>query len=81
MKPRCATASGQIGKVHGAARLQDPCCFALSGISAPSVLVLVRAIQGLATPGDVLLAIGLAAQMHGVVSQAVGYGTVASYGP
>ncbi len=38
-------------------------------------LVLVRAIQGLATPGDVLLAISLAAQMNAVVSQVISYGT------
>ena len=49
------------------------CCFTIGYIGAIA-LVLVRAIQGLATPGDVLLAISLAAQMHGVVSQAIGHG-------
>ncbi|HUZ03706.1 MAG TPA: ABC transporter ATP-binding protein [Thermomicrobiaceae bacterium] len=38
-------------------------------------LVLVRAIQGQATPGDVILIVGLAAGMNGIVSTAVGYGT------
>jgi ABC-type multidrug transport system fused ATPase/permease subunit len=38
-------------------------------------LVLVRAVDGLATPGDVVLAIGLVAGLNNVVSMAVGYGT------
>jgi len=38
-------------------------------------LVLVRAVRGQATPGDVVLTIGLAAGMNGIVSTAVGYGT------
>ena len=50
------------------------CCFTIGYIGAIG-LVLVRAIQGLATAGDVLLAISLAAQMNGVVSQAIGYGS------
>lgn len=49
------------------------CCFTIGYIGAIG-LVLVRAIQGLATAGDVLLAISLAAQLNGVVSQAIGYG-------
>lgn len=38
-------------------------------------LVLVRAIGGLLTPGDVVLTIGLAAGLNGVIQVAVGYGT------
>jgi ATP-binding cassette subfamily B protein len=38
-------------------------------------LVLGRAVDGLATPGDVVLAIGLVAGLNNVVSMAVGYGT------
>ena len=38
-------------------------------------LVLIRAVDGLATPGDVVLAIGLVAGLNNVVSMAVGYGT------
>lgn len=38
-------------------------------------LVLMRAMQGRATPGDVALAIGLAASMNGIVTTAVAYGT------
>jgi ATP-binding cassette, subfamily B, bacterial len=38
-------------------------------------LVLVLAIGGRATPGDVILAVGLAAQMSGLVFTAVAYGT------
>lgn len=38
-------------------------------------LVLVRAVHGQATPGDVVLAVGLAAGMNGIVTTAVGYGT------
>ncbi|HKO24728.1 MAG TPA: ABC transporter ATP-binding protein [Chloroflexota bacterium] len=38
-------------------------------------LVLVRAIRGLATPGDVILTVGLAAGMNYIVFTAVGYGT------
>ena len=49
------------------------CCFTIGYLGAIG-LVLVRAIQGLATAGDVLLAISLAAQLSGVVSQAIGYG-------
>ncbi len=37
-------------------------------------LVLFRAIRGLASPGDVVLAAGLAASMNGVVATAVAYG-------
>ena len=48
--------------------------FAVGYIGAIA-LVLVRAIQGLATPGDVLLAISLAAQTHGVLSQVIAYGS------
>jgi ABC-type multidrug transport system fused ATPase/permease subunit len=36
--------------------------------------VLVRAVSGLATPGDVVLAVGLAAQMNGTVSSIVSMG-------
>jgi ATP-binding cassette subfamily B protein len=38
-------------------------------------LVLIRAVHGQATPGDVVLAVGLAAGMNGIVSTAVAYGT------
>ncbi|HWE63197.1 MAG TPA: ABC transporter ATP-binding protein [Chloroflexota bacterium] len=38
-------------------------------------LVLIRAIRGQATPGDVVLAVGLAAGMNGIVTTAVSYGT------
>lgn len=38
-------------------------------------LVLERAIRGAATPGDVVLAVGLAAGMNGIVYTAVAYGT------
>ena len=38
-------------------------------------LVLVRAVHGQATPGDVVLAVGLAAGMNGIVTTAVAYGT------
>ncbi len=38
-------------------------------------LVLLLAVQGQATPGDVVLAVGLAAGMNSVVATAVGYGT------
>ena len=38
-------------------------------------LVLFRAVEGLVTPGDVVLTIGLAAGLNGVVQVAVGYGT------
>jgi len=38
-------------------------------------LVLVRAVRGQATPGDVVLAVGLAAGMNRIVTTAVGYGT------
>ncbi len=38
-------------------------------------LVLFRAVSGLLTPGDVVLTIGLAAGLNGVVQIAVGYGT------
>jgi ABC-type multidrug transport system fused ATPase/permease subunit len=38
-------------------------------------LVLLLAVQGQATPGDVVLAIGLAAGMNAIVSTAVSYGT------
>lgn len=48
--------------------------FAVGYIGAIA-LVLVRAIQGLATPGDVLLAISLASQTHGVLSQVIAYGS------
>ena len=48
--------------------------FAVGYIGAIA-LVLVRAIQGLATPGDVLLAISLASQTHGILSQVIAYGS------
>jgi len=38
-------------------------------------LVLVRAVQGRDTPGDVALTVGLAAGMNGIVTTAVAYGT------
>jgi len=38
-------------------------------------LVLARAVRGEATPGDVALAVGLAAGMNRIVATAVGYGT------
>lgn len=38
-------------------------------------LVLLLAVRGRATPGDVVLAVGLAAGMNAIVSTAVGYGT------
>ncbi len=38
-------------------------------------LVLLLAVQGQATPGDVVLAVGLAAGMNSIVATAVGYGT------
>ncbi len=38
-------------------------------------LVLARAVRGQATPGDVALAVGLAAGMNRIVATAVGYGT------
>jgi ATP-binding cassette subfamily B protein len=38
-------------------------------------LVLLRAVRGELTPGDVVMTIGLAAGLNGVVSIAVGYGT------
>lgn len=38
-------------------------------------LVIARALAGQATPGDVVLAAGLAASLNGVVATAVGYGT------
>lgn len=38
-------------------------------------LVLLLAVSGRATPGDVVLAVGLAAGMNAIVSTAVGYGT------
>jgi ATP-binding cassette, subfamily B, bacterial len=38
-------------------------------------LVLVRTIRGLATPGDVILTVGLAGGMNDIVFTAVGYGT------
>ncbi len=38
-------------------------------------LVLARAIQGEASPGDVVLAVGLAAGLNGIVTTAVFYGT------
>ncbi len=38
-------------------------------------LVLMRAVRGEATPGDVALAVGLAAGMNRIVATAVGYGT------
>jgi ATP-binding cassette subfamily B protein len=38
-------------------------------------LVLLLAVRGTATPGDVVLAVGLAAGMNAIVSTAVGYGT------
>lgn len=38
-------------------------------------LVLTLALQGRATPGDVVLAVGLAAGMNTIVTVAVGYGT------
>ena len=38
-------------------------------------LVLARAIRGEASPGDVVLAAGLAAGLNGIVTTAVGYGT------
>lgn len=38
-------------------------------------LVLLLAVQGRVTPGDVVLAVGLAAGMNGIVATAVGYGT------
>lgn len=38
-------------------------------------LVLLLAVQGRATPGDVVLAVGLAAGMNAIVATAVGYGT------
>jgi ATP-binding cassette, subfamily B, bacterial len=37
-------------------------------------LVLVLAIRGQATPGDVILTVGLAATMSGIVATAIGYG-------
>ena len=46
-----------------------------SGYVGAITLVLIRAVQGLATPGDVLLAAGLAAQMSGIVFLAVAHGT------
>ena len=38
-------------------------------------LVLARAVRGEASPGDVVLAVGLAAGLNGIVTTAVGYGT------
>ena len=38
-------------------------------------LVLLRAVDGFLTPGDVVMAVGLAAGLNGVVQVAVGYGT------
>jgi len=38
-------------------------------------LVLARAVRGEASPGDVVLAAGLAAGLNGIVTTAVGYGT------
>ncbi|MDP9408961.1 MAG: ABC transporter ATP-binding protein/permease [Actinomycetota bacterium] len=38
-------------------------------------LVLVLAVRGRATPGDVVLAVGLTAGMNAIVATAVGYGT------
>ncbi|GAB3424887.1 ABC transporter ATP-binding protein [Flindersiella endophytica] len=45
------------------------------GYVAAIALVLVRAIRGEATPGDVVLAVGLTAQVSNLVATAVGYGT------
>lgn len=45
------------------------------GYVAAIGLVVLRAMNGLSTPGDVVLTIGLAAGLNGVVQVAVGYGT------
>jgi ATP-binding cassette, subfamily B, bacterial len=46
-----------------------------SAYAGAVVLVLLMAINGRATPGDVVLAVGLAAQIGGIVDTAVSYGT------
>ncbi|WP_020573237.1 ABC transporter ATP-binding protein [Actinopolymorpha alba] len=58
------------------ARLQvvDALVFALAYVAAIA-FVLYRAVSGLATPGDVVLAIGLASQLTNVVAVGVSYGT------
>jgi ATP-binding cassette subfamily B protein len=48
-------------------------CFAV-GYVATVAVVLVRAVNGQATPGDVVLALGLAAQLNGAIATAVGLG-------
>ena len=52
----------------------DALVFALAYVAAIA-FVLVRAVRGQASPGDVVLAIGLAAQLTGIVYSAVMYGT------
>jgi ATP-binding cassette, subfamily B, bacterial len=46
-----------------------------AGYVGAIALVLVRAIRGQATPGDVVLAVGLTAQVSNLVATAVSYGT------
>ena len=52
----------------------DAVVFGLAYVGAIG-LVLSRALHGQATPGDVILVVGLAAGMNGMVATAVGYGT------
>jgi ATP-binding cassette, subfamily B, bacterial len=58
------------------ARLQSfDALITASAYAGAITLVLLMAIDGRATPGDVVLAIGLAAQIGGIVDTAVSYGT------
>jgi ATP-binding cassette, subfamily B, bacterial len=74
-------ASGHVLQRRNRATWQGALLRALDGLISGSAfaaaigLALFLAVRGQATPGDVILTVGLAAQMNGIVFIAIAYGT------
>jgi ATP-binding cassette, subfamily B, bacterial len=74
-------ASGHVLQRRNRATWQGAWLRALDGLISGSAfaaaigLALFLAVRGEATPGDVILTVGLAAQMNGIVFITIGYGT------
>ena len=74
-------ASGHVLAVRNRATWLGSLLRALDGLISGAAftgaigLVMFLAVRGEATPGDVILTVGLAAQMNGIVFIAIGYGT------
>ena len=70
---RMRAAAARAAWWRAALEVAGALCFAV-GYVATVAIVLVRAVNGQATPGDVVLALGLAAQLNGAIATVVSLG-------